>query len=309
MLPARNDLQLKAEMHVEIRNCIKGFLGHCQIDYHQYDSTDKTFLALCYEEANSRGYILEGEQSLLPFIPGGAIMALTGYAHLQDIRVQILIALYTACGIYLDDKFKQDIDAVASFGENFLHATPHKDRVLDAFSDIILEIFRCFPRVAANIMVSSTLNGVNALLLEYETRDMKISKHAGHYPTFSRVMSGASETYALFAFPATVPVEDYIQALPELMIFINNGNDILSFFKEESDGESTNRISLLAASSGLSKIQVLHDLVNEAAIANDNVLEILKHSHAAYNAYRKFSCGFIGFHLALKRYRLVELDL
>lgn len=36
-------------------------------------------------------------------------------------------------------------------------------------------------------------------------------------------MSGASESYALFSFPNTIPVEHYIQALPEIVIFINNG--------------------------------------------------------------------------------------
>jgi hypothetical protein len=40
-------------------------------------------------------------------------------------------------------------------------------------------------------------------------------------------MSGASETYGLFAFPNSIPVQSYIQALPELMIFINNGKYVL----------------------------------------------------------------------------------
>lgn len=36
-------------------------------------------------------------------------------------------------------------------------------------------------------------------------------------------MSGASETYALFMFPPGQPLPHYLQALPDLMIFINNG--------------------------------------------------------------------------------------
>lgn len=116
----------------------------------------------------------DDEPSFLAFIPGGAIMALTGYAHLPDTAVRVLVALYTACGIYLDDKFKQDVDGVAKFTERFLRGIPQGDRALDAFADLILETFHHFPQFAANLMVSSTLNAVNALLLEYETRDMKV---------------------------------------------------------------------------------------------------------------------------------------
>lgn len=157
----------------EVRGSVIDFLTRCKITY-QHITIDPSFLDLCYQEAESRGYITDDRQSLRPFIPGGVIMVLTGYAHLADTSVRILIALYTACGIYLDDKFKQDVEAVANFNERFVRGLPQDDRVLDTFADLILEILRIFPRVAANLMVSSTLNGVNALLLEYETRNMPV---------------------------------------------------------------------------------------------------------------------------------------
>lgn len=43
------------------------------------------------------------------------------------------------------------------------------------------------------------------------------------FPTFARVMSGASETYALFIFPPELALTAYLQALPDLMVYINNG--------------------------------------------------------------------------------------
>ncbi|KAF9467087.1 isoprenoid synthase domain-containing protein [Collybia nuda] len=292
----------------DIRDCVADFLSRCKIGY-KHAPIDPSFLECCYREAKSRGYVTEDEQLFLQFLPGGAAMALTGYAHLPDMSIRVSIALYTACGIYLDDKFKTDVDAVAKFNERFIRGTPQEDRVLDAFADIILDILHRFPRVSGNMIVSSTLNAVNALLLEYETRNMKVSNNADGYPTFSRIMSGASESYALFVFPHTIPVEDYIQALPELMIFINNGNDILSFFKEEADGESVNRISLLAACRGSTKVEALRCLVNEAVTANDKILKILEPHRDSCNAYGRFSSGFIEFHVTLKRYRLDELEL
>lgn len=70
-----------------------------------------------------------------------------------------------------------------------------------------------------------------------------------------------------------------------------------------------NRISLLAASHGTTKCEALQCLVDEAASANEKALKILEDHPDAYDAYRRFSCGFISFHATLKRYRLDELNL
>jgi hypothetical protein len=86
-------------------------------------------------------------------------------------------------------------------------------------------------------------------------------------------------------------------------------SDILSFYKEDLDGESVNRISFLAAQSGRSKQAILRDLVEEAVAAHNNVLEILAPHPEALAAFRAFVPGYIGFHSSAKRYRLEELNL
>jgi len=129
------------------------------------------------------------------------------------------------------------------------------------------------------------------------------------YPTFSRVMSGASEAYGLFIFPSHLSLPSHIQALPELMVFINNGNDILSFYKEEAAGETVNRVSWLAECHRISKTQALKDLVEEAIEKRKRILEILAPCKEAREAFLHFSRGYVGFHAGLKRYRLSELDL
>jgi hypothetical protein len=35
-------------------------------------------------------------------------------------------------------------------------------------------------------------------------------------------MSGAADSYALFAFPPDLAVKHYIQSLPEMTVFVNN---------------------------------------------------------------------------------------
>jgi hypothetical protein len=113
--------------------------------------------------------------------------------------------------------------------------------MLDHFVSLLSEFPVWFPRIVSNIMLSSTMNFITALLLEKETQGMPVCpievqcKHANHqisrqmqsgnigYPTFARALSGASEVFALAIFPSNIPVTTYIQALPELVIFINNG--------------------------------------------------------------------------------------
>ncbi|KIJ63022.1 hypothetical protein HYDPIDRAFT_41293 [Hydnomerulius pinastri MD-312] len=122
-------------------------------------------------------------------------------------------------------------------------------------------------------------------------------------------MLGTSEAYGLLAFPPDVPIDAYIQPLPALATFINNTNDVLSFYKEELNGESVNRISLLAACCPCSKGEVLLQLADVAVETHDNVLHILELHARATEVYKQFSRGFVAFHTAFNRYKLDDLDL
>ncbi|TFK38295.1 isoprenoid synthase domain-containing protein [Crucibulum laeve] len=294
----------------EIRHAITEFLQHCNLPF-PVTNYDTDFHDACCREARRKGYPMDstypGCTSLYPFIPGGVVMATTAYSHLHKQDARIFIALYTAFLIYLDDIFQKDVGLVSEFNERFIHKRAQLDPVLDSFADLLYELPQHFGRVVSNIMVTSTLNLVTALLLEHETQDMTLSPYAHGYTTFSRVMSGASEVYALFAFPTDIPLQGYIQALHDMTMFINNGNDILSFYKEDLAGENVNRISNLANCFGTSKLEVLRRLSEDASTYHSQVMQILEPCPAAFEAYSHFSKGYIGFHASLSRYRLGEL--
>ncbi|KAF9029140.1 terpenoid synthase [Hymenopellis radicata] len=281
-------------------NVLLHFASHCDA-WKPILHDDMTFEIRCFEEAGKRGYPLEGAYSLKPFIQGGIPMALNAYRHLLHTPVPVLIALYTAFLIYLDDVLKTDVEAVGEFHERMFRGVKQKDPILGHFCELLSEMPRHFDRVISNLMISSTLNFINALLLEDVTEGMVIREGVTGYPTFSRVMSGASEVFALALFRR-------IRHLPELMTFINNGNDVLSFYKEECDNESVNRISLLARCMHTSKHAALVKLSNDAITAHHTVLQILKGSQDALDAYKAFSYGYIAFYWAYKRYRLRELE-
>ena len=48
-----------------------------------------------------------------------------------------------------------------------------------------------------------------------------MSTEAPNYPYFVRTLTGVAEAFAIIIFPADVPLEAYIQALPDIAIFIN----------------------------------------------------------------------------------------
>ncbi len=82
---------------------------------------------------------------------------------------------------------------------------------------------------------------------------------------------------------------------------------MLSFYKEELQGEETNLVSTTACCFGLRKDVVLRDLSNEIIESDTNVLSMLKGDAIALKAYNGFTERYVAFHRSLPRYRLDEL--
>lgn len=152
------------------KECIVSFLFRLDIPFPEV-VYDHQFDELCSRAATSRGYPL---LSLAPFIPGGVVMSTTAYVHLTDQASRIIIALYTAFLIYLDDIFQHDINVVRDFNHNFICGIKQSDPVLDAFASLLRELSQHWTRTVANLMIASTLNLVTALLLEFETSNMPV---------------------------------------------------------------------------------------------------------------------------------------
>jgi hypothetical protein len=291
--------------HKDIREAITDLLVRCNLSFAAIPY-DREFHNACCDVARSKGYAIDAP-SLQPFIPGGVVIATTTYAHLENKSTQIIIALYTAFLIYIDDVHQNDVGGIYGFNERFVLCQPQDDPVLESLASLLRELPKHFGRVSSNMMISSTLNFVTSLILDYETKDMPASPDAGNYAAFSRVMCGASETYAMFVFPTQIPLPVYIQAFPEVMNFLNKTNDVLSFYKEELAGETINHISNMARCRGVSKIEVLRLLCDEVVTCHLQSLNILSPHHEAHAVYSKFSQGYIDFHTSLTRYRLDEL--
>ncbi|KAK0502089.1 isoprenoid synthase domain-containing protein [Armillaria luteobubalina] len=281
---------------------------------HQFDTTglpsvhDATLEDLCIKEGERRGYDLD---VLKPALMVGLNVAAAAYHHLSNVKVKVFIVFYTAFVAYFDDAYLDDPDAlvgVPNFTKHFASSEKQSTKMLDDWANLLAETSQLFGHVPADFIVHAGLKFMTCLVLE--TQNKHASTHrVDRYASYLRELSGLGEAYAMFIFPAELPYNIYIQALPLLRDFLNFTNDITSFYKEECEGETHNLISFLAEARGEPKSKVLHYVVEKCMEAHERILLILSSHKEAQEIFKEFVKGFLSFHLGGKRYRLHELNL
>ena len=152
---------------------VKGYLQKLGLEYSP-TALDTTFFNECCEEMLLRNWPDETIASLRPCLPGGVIMACTAYNHLSNQSTRILIALYTAILIYLDDVAGDIPEELQTFVEVFACNGKHRHDVLASFADIIREFPQHFGEFSA-IVLTSSLNFISSLVLENKIPQLLVS--------------------------------------------------------------------------------------------------------------------------------------
>ncbi|KAG1846124.1 isoprenoid synthase domain-containing protein [Suillus tomentosus] len=288
-----------------IRQTIANFLRRCGL---QDIAIDQAYYSECYQEAINRGFPMDGKYSIRSYMDVGVVLASTAYAHLPK-AARMWICLFTAIVVSIDDTMDrtEDVVHVYYFNERFVNCQSQGNPVLDAL-DVILREITCFHSpLVSNLITVSTLNFITSNCLDNETKDMQISPRTPLYPEYSREISGLADGYLLLMFPSMLPIRQYIQCMPYLRIVVNYTNDILSYYKEEIQGDNANYLSLMAASRALTKQDVLQEIIDKTFQAHHNVLECLRPHAEAYDAYVSFFNGYVMFHASAKRYKMEEI--
>ncbi|KAG8214403.1 isoprenoid synthase domain-containing protein [Butyriboletus roseoflavus] len=302
---------LDTQLIQSARENICSLLEQCNVVY-EVTPFDEVLYQESIDDAIRRGSPVDGDPSLRTCLRVGVSYVATAGVYLRHRPTQIWIALYTSCICLLDDtakRFPAEMPNIYQFNNRFIRREPQGSAVLDAFADLIRRASDFYPPIACHLLTTLTMNVVTATLLEHETSSMKISSAAHQYPIYQRILSGVSEAYAFTVFPREVPLNDYIQAIPEMTLFINNVNDILSFYKEERVGETTNQISTLAARTKKSKLETYGELTETTIGLYKRIVKILEESPEVCEAFEHFKAGFVYFHTSTARYRLEDLDL
>ncbi|KIK91716.1 hypothetical protein PAXRUDRAFT_830574 [Paxillus rubicundulus Ve08.2h10] len=350
------------------RATIRRLLARCQIQY-KVMPFNHGFYQDCCHVAVQRGYPVPCSETFSPltYFSTGTIYGATasafgtsGYCDTtrgmeggeHDTRhaQRVWIALCTAYAVFIDSiprdiMISRELDNLRAFNDRLMNGEKQGNTVLDALADLLRNAPRVFGGpVPANLATNSILDFITATIVEVETEDMQVSTRAKQYPNYLRVMSGGSLVYAVAAFPPDIPFKEYIQAIPELTLFIGAVNDVLSFYKEELDGESNTHIAMMADQKGISRLVALEEFADIAVDMHGRVISILEgssrsdlgagigswgpgddngvdnqeregdagvipHVSRASEAFKHFAAGYFLFHLSAGRYRLMEVGL
>ncbi|KAG2124812.1 isoprenoid synthase domain-containing protein, partial [Suillus clintonianus] len=288
-----------------IRQSIAEFLQRCGLQYKNV-SIDEAWYSECCQEAINRGYLMD---LILPHMAAGVAIMSNTYNHLPDHATKMWMCLFTSVLTYIDDMMDRadDLGDVYRFNERFVNCQPQGHPALNALDGLLREAPCYYSSPVSNLIVASSLNFMSSILLDNETKDMLISPQAPSYPWYCRLLSGLADAYGLCIFPSTLPLREYVQCMPDVTIVINHTNDILSYYKEVIKGNTTNYLSLMAASRALTKEDALRELIEKTVQAHHNVLELLRPCAEAYDAYVSFFDGYVKFHATVKRYKLEEI--
>ncbi|EJD37288.1 terpenoid synthase [Auricularia subglabra TFB-10046 SS5] len=271
---------------------------------------DARFYQLCYDTAVSKGYTSDGWMCITPYLEAGVAIAQTSYPHLENMDTRVWIALWTGFLVALDDTYAQvPGNALTFFLVRVLSGQKQPYPNLERFATHLHDVSHHVDDIRAALVLTATFNFLISLRFDGVLLDKELPRAAGRFPSWSSLLSGLCEGYAMFAFPLDIPFDVIAPAVPDMQVMIRNYNDVFSYYKEEKEADTSTHISLLAKMRKQPKLDVLDAVTNDAIVAHQNVCEILAGSPRARDAWVSFARGFAEFHYASKRYLLQELQL
>ncbi|KAF8878461.1 isoprenoid synthase domain-containing protein [Infundibulicybe gibba] len=240
----------------------------------------------------------------------GVAMCVTLYPHLSISR-RYYICVYTACVAYLDNLGLEGATVVGEFNMLFLRNKKHMHPILDGFAILLRATHEHFSENTASMIITSTLDYISSLIIEYDQQDMMVHTAATNYPGYLRYLTGIGRSFALFFFPPHIPLRTYVQIIPDMMRYIDDVNDIFSFYKEELAGETSNKVCLVARVRGCTKLEAMEHLAQVSIDGARRMAVVLEfHPEACALARKYLVQGYVGFHaLSRERYKLDDLLL
>ncbi|KAI0632018.1 terpenoid synthase [Trametes polyzona] len=245
------------------------------------------------------------------WIDTGCCIAETAYSHVP-YEHQRFIALYSAYALYIDDVGQRDLSSLRRFGQCLVACERIEDPVLEAFALQFREVYDLYDSLCADSINASTLAAVVGCFIEFTVDRATLKPGASGYPAYVRAMSGYAPAYAYFNFirgwrdPGDI---SYVQVIPDIVRYTNNVNDILSYYKETLNGETSTYICYRAAVEKKDTLAILRETCEETALALHRVMEVTASDPLLSRICHSYLIGYVEFHMKAQRYRLGELEL
>ncbi|KAM5542953.1 hypothetical protein V8D89_003337 [Ganoderma adspersum] len=227
-----------------------------------------------------------------------ADLAGTSYTHTSPEH-QRYIAIYTACVVYADDIGSRHIDALAQFSRRIVTGERQLSPGLEVLAGLLKQSYNLWPEVGADCIISSTLVAITSMYLECTMGNMVVNPKATRWPNYFREKTGFASAYAHFNFMKgwrSTP-DSYMQLSP----------DLLSFYKEELSGDTTNYVHIRAATDESTPVDTLRLLADETLACEEKIGLLIGEDCELMAVWRSFEQGYLAFHVKTPRYRLDDL--
>ncbi|KAF8160349.1 hypothetical protein K438DRAFT_1985778 [Mycena galopus ATCC 62051] len=228
-------------------------------------------------------------------------------AHEFDLK--IVIAICTAGMKWMDNVADDILEALTVFQSRFYARQPQIHPALDCYARFMLRLYDHYEPYVADAMILSSCTFINGSCLEVRALNKRVPTKcdAKLWPYYVRSLSGISGFYSYACFPKKdhPDVVDYVQAIPEMLIFTNFLNDVLRQFLQGGDGRrATQLLSDDVESVRRKPHQDSSSCGDETVIVAKRTSVILKDAPAALKAFKEYEQGYIRFHLDVGHYRL-----
>ncbi|KIJ36042.1 hypothetical protein M422DRAFT_179866 [Sphaerobolus stellatus SS14] len=197
----------------------------------------------------------------------------------------------------MDNVADDILEPLTEFQSRFYARQPQLHPVLDCYASYMLKLYDHYEPYVGDAMIMSSCTFIDGSCLEVRALSKRVStkRDAKLWPYYVRSLSGISGFYSYACFPKRdhPDVIDYVQAIPEILVFTNFLNDVLSYYKEEMDGELHNYCQMMSRVSGEDPLKILQDVSDETVAVAKRAATILKDSPAALKAFKEYEQGYM----------------
>lgn len=197
--------------------------------------------------------------------------------------------------------------AISQFQRQFVAQKSQQHPLLDQYAAILAKTYDfSWDQLAIDCMVTSSMQLIWTCVLEPKPvyRAMPTLPGGQLWPATIRSRNGLGEALSFMTFlpPEGTPRNEedfvrYLQAIPQMQIFLNFTNDILRFKFEETTKEHQNYVRERSAHHpGKNLADTLDEMVLEAAAAIQAVDDLLKGAGWIEHRWKDLRQGFVAMH-------------
>jgi hypothetical protein len=170
-------------------------------------------------------------------------------------EAQIVIATFSALMFSVDDLGKSFPDALRSYREKLILGQPQENKQVADFLKLTFQMKPWLDNFAVDMVFKAQLEFLSANLVENEHgQQICPNESTPHFVrNYFRLKTGICEAYAFFVWPSETMAKASPHActplavMPDLMTWIDDANDLMSFYKESVVGnEQDNAVHLHA---------------------------------------------------------------